>query len=666
MVINVAHVFPLTVENAVIVVDADEPSYVHHTISEVQTQVQGISGFRPLLTYSLLDGLKKDDVLEYGYTVNPDVVIVVGRSMVAELKNYCDVKSSISDSDPGEQGFVIRSFEITAGRVGIMICGSDPMGTNYGLMEFRQRLIESPTGLDYPEGLEIRNSPLYKKRGLYVHQHWKYNYPWATWSWKVEDWKRAIDIAAYLRINRLMIWPHMDTLAPPLNAAEGDYLDDVREIIDYAQDKRGIEVYAVEPANVVIDDIRARSLPMERRHYYEFAQGGMPGIKNPGDVHDFETIVRNRKLFYEYVPNLDGVVYIDGDPGGWKGSKSEEFVRIFEINRKLLDSLAIQPEKASLAYWMWFSWGTNEKFENRRDTLALLIERLKDPWELFFCQTPDYEPETIELLEDFRLLDRSIFFPYGQVEDDGVLSLTQISFDSIAKHLDSVAGLESLRGTMANVLTLLLQLPNVYHFTSYSWGDVRAMDERQILRSLALKIFPEHADLMSEAWDQLNDPGSKPALNLAERVEAINDPGKWGRLGTIGELIFPQPGQILDDLARMLRIQGKAWRTHEVATGESQESPMQNALVCFFAELLEWRRINGYFGAYNADQSILLDRYLHAHQGAVLNMAWSAWNEKHTDVSSLQLAVIDDLISNGFEPSMVQSVTNNLWNPTPL
>jgi L-rhamnose-H+ transport protein len=42
-----------------------------------------------------------------------------------------------------------------------------------------------------------------------LHQHWRYNNPYAAWRWSAEDWKRASDMAAYLRVNLVMLWPHM-------------------------------------------------------------------------------------------------------------------------------------------------------------------------------------------------------------------------------------------------------------------------------------------------------------------------------------------------------------------------------------------------------------------------------------------------------------------------
>jgi len=147
----------------------------------------------------------------------------------------------VTDDEPGPQGFLLRVVDLTDGARAILAAGSDSLGTSYAVMQLRQLLTESSSGLAVPPALNVREKPRYPKRGLYLHQHWRYNHPYATWSWPVEDWKRAIDMLASMRFNLLLIWPHMDMIAPPLSVPEIEHLADLRSVIDYAQRKRGIQ-----------------------------------------------------------------------------------------------------------------------------------------------------------------------------------------------------------------------------------------------------------------------------------------------------------------------------------------------------------------------------------------------------------------------------------------
>lgn len=650
----------LSLDNSLIIVDANEASYVHHTIGELQQQIKAINGIEPFLSYQLEDALNTGTLREYGYTLKPDTLVIVGRKMTEQLDDKDRLVPVIDDEDPGEQGFVLKTVKLSRDKPAVIVAGSDSMGTNYGLMLLRQLLIESASGLELSDNLDHKESPYYKTRGLYIHQHWKYHYPYATWSWGVEDWKRAIDIAAYCRVNLIMIWPHVDTLAPPLNNAEIDYLQDLRVIIDYAHRKRGIRIYAVEPPNVVIDDKSAKALPMARRHYYEYVTHGKPSIKNPNDQKDYKVLMANRKVFYEYVPNLDGVVFIDGDPGGWPDSSSQEFVDIFKANRTLLDKYATGPGKPILSYWIWFSWGKGSRDDNRAKTLELMNSQLEEPWELLFCQTPQYDPNCYKLIRDNGFGIRAVFFPYGQVEDDGVLSLTQINYESIARHIDSVEDLDNLKGTMGNVLSILVQLPNIYYFTNYSWGDLKQLNEVDALRELARRIFPEHTDILAGAWSQLNDLDSKSAFDHARKIEQICQSNDFGRVGTIGQYVFPEPQIILRDMAVMLRIYGKACRVYEISKG-SDSSPMKDAMIDFYSELLDWRKRNGYFGTYFDNNVIHLPRFLHAHPKNIMTLAWEAYLEKQLETDKLKNEVVQSLIDKGYTEWIVHSVTDSLW-----
>src|SRR5262249_25221655 len=151
----------------------------------------------------------------------------------------------ITDQMPGDQGYILKVMRFGENKNVVLAAGSESHGTNYALMELRQRLCESRSGLGLSDSLDILEKPRLKVRGLYLHQHWQYNYRYATWSWSVEDWKKALDLVAYLRVNLVLTWPHMDMLAPPLSNPEKEYLADFREIIDYAQRKRGIEIWEV-------------------------------------------------------------------------------------------------------------------------------------------------------------------------------------------------------------------------------------------------------------------------------------------------------------------------------------------------------------------------------------------------------------------------------------
>ena len=305
----------MSLKNSEVVLEAGEASYVHYAVEEFRRQVERITGSAPALHYDLRD-----------VTPNAGALVVVGRGMAARLAQGWESVPRITSQEPGPQGFLLKTLT-GAGRPPVIVAaGSDSVGTNYAVLELRQRVLAASSGPFVPDSLDVRETPASKVRGLYLHQHWRYRHPYAAWSWSVEDWKRAFDIAACLRVNLVLLWPHMDMITPPLSVAEESYLADVREIVDYARRKRGIEVWLVEPANVLLDTPEARRLPMESRDYYVWAHSAGtsrdgrtykpgPALKNPGDPIDLAALMANREALYRRVPNADGYGYIDMDPG---------------------------------------------------------------------------------------------------------------------------------------------------------------------------------------------------------------------------------------------------------------------------------------------------------------------------------------------------------------
>jgi len=56
--------------------------------------------------------------------------------------------------------------------------------------------------------------------GMYVHQHWPYNHPYAARTWTVEDWRGYLDGLHRLGYNMVQIWPMLVTMPnPPTPAA---------------------------------------------------------------------------------------------------------------------------------------------------------------------------------------------------------------------------------------------------------------------------------------------------------------------------------------------------------------------------------------------------------------------------------------------------------------
>src|ERR1700722_13296847 len=52
--------------------------------------------------------------------------------------------------------------------------------------------------------------------GMYVHQHWPYNHPYAARTWTLEYWRVYADGLHRLGYNTFLIWPMLETMPDPL------------------------------------------------------------------------------------------------------------------------------------------------------------------------------------------------------------------------------------------------------------------------------------------------------------------------------------------------------------------------------------------------------------------------------------------------------------------
>ena len=588
----------ISLQGATIVVADEEASYVHHAVGELRRQISSTDG------------------------AQPEIAV---RTVPREL---------------GPEEFVLR---VEDGRT-IVAAGGDSMGTNYAVMQLRQLLTESESGLSIPADLNVHERPRYPTRGLYLHQHWRYNHPYATWSWSVEDWKRALDMVACMRINLVMIWPHMDMIAPPLSEAERKHLSDLRELIDYAHRARGLKIWLVEPANVLLDQPEVKRLPMEQRDYYAYAHMEGGGLKNPANPKARAALLANREELYRRVPNADGYGYIDSDPGGWIGSPSSEFVDLLAANRALLDRHHERPKEVELFHWALAGWGTGTPMENWRATMNGVVRQVRPPRAFLACFAPH-----IEITKELDHLPQTLLFPYGVIDGEPSLPLTALRFDQLQRAFQFMGNYEGMAGIIGNVQTFLIQLPNIFYTSRSCWGSI---GDREALLSLARLLFPGNAELLADAWAQLHKTGSAAAHTIAERLDTISKEKKSSRLGTLAQLAFPDAKQILSDLVAMLHVHARAEQVRE-----SPDARVVESVTSFLAALLDWQKRNGFFGTYAADKEVIYDQFIHSQDCETVKSVIA----RQSDRAALQRKIVGALVERGYTRWIVEAMTGQLF-----
>jgi hypothetical protein len=573
--------------NGVILVDSNEPSFLQYGAHDLSAYLAEVSG-RPFRVQNAAAGVG-----------NSGTVFVLGRKMADAMRIELG-----PTEDLGEEGAIIRSISRGQSQI-VVVAGASAEGTNFGIAGL-MRLIHLENGKPYLDGpLNLRTKPRMAIRGLHLNGG-VLNYPYGFRNWKEQDWKKFIDISWAHRANLILLWPFMEIMPVPLSSEDEAYLQEVRRIVDYAQQQRGIRVWIMHSTNRIgISDCGTRD-PRERMYWDRACQQDL----NPADSQQFSQILKSFEALYKNVNNADGFCMIDSDPGGWPQSPLSEQVKIFRSARQLLDRYNLHGKDALLVDWMWVGWG--RRFLAPTEGLAAGYDWTKDdpgpndvnfaaetvrtfkrdvpePWELVAGFGP-YLPA----LQQASVLEKTIYLPYAVVEND-VFPATNLDFASVRRILNQALESPGLKGLMGNNQMVLLQFPSTHYFFTSTWEEnYRNNSEEQTLMDVSGLLYPEHQQTVADAFLAMR--GSDPdkinqALTRLEDFIGSKNPGKPGALG---RHLFPDPFVVVRDLAAQLRIRAARQQLIKAMQGKPSVSESAQLVENYFDKLLVWNKTTGW------------------------------------------------------------------------
>lgn len=413
-----------------------------------------------------------------------------------------------------------------------------------------------------------------KMVGMYVHQHWPYNHPYAARTWTLDDWRGYADGLTKLGYNMILVWPMLEIIPDPPTPSDIVGLQKMSQVIDMLHDEFGMRVWLALCPNVIPDDAAAASAPMGKRHFFYCDRR-----VNPGDPAAVANMLARREKVMGPLRNADGVSIIDSDPGGYPGSSNQEFVDLLTAHRRLFDKLRPGIE---IVYWMHAGWLGYNRFystgaltfstdEENTDCLTRLMEANPEPWGM---------ANGLPLAEKLGIADRVIGYNYGRIEGEPSFPLTNFGGDS-AREGGSAPG---PRGVMGNAQTHCVQLPNTFAFARGAHG--LPVTEADYV-AFADELIPGLGAQIVMAWKTL--PGTDPDAmrQAAEGLEAV--PNASLQVGRLQGLLLGSPRRFLSDLAHMLRMRA-AYVSLQAADGTPSKK-----LVRDFAETASaWQARHGY------------------------------------------------------------------------
>jgi hypothetical protein len=579
----------ISLDEAVVLVDSSEASYVQYGAKDLASYLTEITG-RPVSVGTSANAGR-----------GAKSIIAVGERMA--LAMGADLGAA---SELGEEGSVIRSFDKAGAKI-VIVAGQHPQGTNTGVATLMQ-MVRSEGKTPYLEGpLDLRNKPTIAVRGFHVNG-WSLNYPYSFRPWKEQDWKHFIDIAWAQRANLVFFWPFMEIMPLPLSPEDRAYLQEVRRVVDYAQNQRGLEVWIMQSANrIAISDCGVRD-PRLRPYWVDGCQKDM----NPTDPQQFAKIEDAFAAFYRIISNADGFCMIDSDPGGWPQSPLSDQAKIFNAARMLLDRYSVKGQETKLVDWMWIGWGRHKfplssqklvtpfdlpaDFPDESDiafmaeTIRNFKNNLPEPWEMVAGMTPYLESSKRE-----SVLNKTIYLPYGAIEMEPVFPATNLGLEPVREVLDKAAEYPGLKGVMGNNQTMLLQFPRTYFFFTSLWdSEYKKHKEEDVLKEVSEQIYPDQKELLVESFLALKQTDPEKINIAIAHLEKLVNAGDAGRPGAIGRYLFPDRLIVARDLKTQLEIRAARQTLLKALQGKPDVKECARLVEDYFDKLLAWNQQTGW------------------------------------------------------------------------
>jgi len=559
----------IVLNRAMIVSDAELDACVRQRVTDLREYLREITGAEVALDTALPD--------------QPGTFIVVGSRLAEQVLGV-----GLAQYRLGDEGFMIRSL-VSRGRTCVVVTGAAPAGTKFGLAH----LAKMVTGQDrtaFVDGpISLLSRPSFAKRGMHLNG-WPIGYPHGFRGWKEDDWKRYLDILTYQGVNLFYLWPFMEIMPVPLSRADEEYLRECRRVVEYAQQRQGMEVWIMQCTNRVAKDDCGVVDPRQRP-YWRPSQEDL----NPGNPEHFSAIMKSREALYRLLDNVDGVCNIDSDPGYCEGSPLSDYIKVLQGCRSALDRYNVHGRDAKLVHWMWMGWGhpAGRAFDlaQQKEAIRLLKQDLPEPWWLV-SGVLDYLP----LCRELGVLHKTVLLPYGVIEGEPSYPNTNVAIDGVRGAIESmVPYAQDLAGVMGNVQTPLLQFPHVYFYLSALWDlEARGKSERDTLLELAGLLYPEHKPLLADSWLALGERDVNKLEAVVGRFEDVVRHDTLGRRGVVGRNLFPDSRSVADLLLAQLKYRARREALFQTLTATTDRARCETLVEGFLDAFLAWDLANGW------------------------------------------------------------------------
>lgn len=435
--------------------------------------------------------------------------------------------------------------------------------------------------LDLRAQVNERSPAKQKMIGMYIHQHWSYNHPYAARTWTLQDWRGYLDGLHHLGFNAILIWPMLETMPNPLTPSDEANLKKIAAVIDMAHQDFNMNVSIVFCPNVSPKSEEGRKYTFEKRPFFHTDER-----VDPGDPVAFGKLMEWREKLFRPLANADGITIIDSDPGGYPNSTNLEFVYLLGAHRRMLDRLR---PGIKIDYWANFGWESYCHFyatgelkrgapSEIRQTISLMSKQRMEPWGVASGYGPD-------IADSLGMGDRVISYNYGAIEGEPSFPLTLFGGDR-AYNAGKNGG---QRGVMGNAQTHCVQLPNTFAFARGAQG--LPVETRDYI-DFANELIPGQGNLIVESWQALQGDDVSSMNNCIKRLTALKPGSLKG--GSLQGLLFGDPARFINDLILQLRTVSTLYDLRSAVNSTAKKKIVKKKFAAFISATEAWQGKHGY------------------------------------------------------------------------
>jgi hypothetical protein len=417
--------------------------------------------------------------------------------------------------------------------------------------------------------------------GMYIHQHWSYNHPYAARTWTLEDWRGYLDGLSHLGFNAILIWPMLETMPDPLTPSDEANLKKIAEVINIAHRVFNMKVSIVLCPNVSPRGNEGSKYTFEKRPFFH-----TDARVDPGDPVAFGKLMAWRERLFRPLAQADGLTIIDSDPGGYPNSTNLEFVYLLGAHRRMLDRLRPGIE---IDYWANFGWESYCKFYatgelNRGNpseicqAITLMAKQKLEPWGV----ASGYGPG---IADSIAMADRVISYNYGAIEGEPSFPFTLFGGDR-AYNAGKNGG---QRGVMGNAQTHCVQLPNTFAFARGAQGlPVETKD----YIDFANQLIPGQGNLIVESWEALQGEDVNRMNKCVKQLASLKP--DLLKAGPLKGLLFGDPARFINDLILQLRAVGALYDLRAAVNSSAKKDIVKTKFAAFIGAAEAWQGKHGY------------------------------------------------------------------------